>query len=250
MLTEAYLEPSSTSTMELFSLQLNHILKAYLIELPLSTIFYATRPFVKKTYNSENFRRKSLLLTMEHFFSRNLKLRTRMASSINRSSHQKCSLRKGVLSNFAKFTRKHLYQSLFIFFIKKQALAQVFSCKFWAISQNTFFTEHPWPTASEERFFKLAPNKSLKTACVCIAFFFHYFKHYGQNIFSRITVLYLIAKVEIKEKTFYLKHEIALFQKKREAKCFRLRRRVKTSEKRLFHHLCFFLICGSLLSFV
>ena len=68
MLTEAYLEPSSTSTMELFSLQLSHILKAYLIELPLSTIFYATRPFVKKTYNSENFRRKSLLLTMEHFF--------------------------------------------------------------------------------------------------------------------------------------------------------------------------------------
>ena len=37
-------------------------------------------------------------------------------------------------------------------------------------------------------------------------------------------VLYLIAKVERKEKTFYLKHEIILCQEKREAKCFRLRR--------------------------
>ena len=109
--------------------------------------------------------------------------------------------------------------------IKKEALAQVFSFEFCEISENTFFTEHAWATASEEkRFSKLAPNKSVKTACVCIAFFFHYFKYYGQNIFSRITVLYLIARVERKEKTFYLKHEIILCQKKREAKCFRLRR--------------------------
>ena len=31
----------------------------------------------------------------------------------NRSSHQRCSIKKGVLRNFAKFTRKHLCQSLF-----------------------------------------------------------------------------------------------------------------------------------------
>ena len=87
-------------------------------------------------------------------------------------------------------------------FVKKLTTlkTQKFSCEFCEISWNTFFTEHPWATASEEkRFFKLAPNKSVKTACVCIAFFFHYFKYYGQNIFSRITVLYLIAKVERKE---------------------------------------------------
>ena len=30
-----------------------------------------------------------------------------------RSSHQSCSLRKGILRNFAKFTGKHLCQSLF-----------------------------------------------------------------------------------------------------------------------------------------
>ena len=32
---------------------------------------------------------------------------------IDRSSHWKCSVRKGVLGSFAKFTRKHLCQSLF-----------------------------------------------------------------------------------------------------------------------------------------
>ena len=30
-----------------------------------------------------------------------------------RSSHRRCSIRKGVLKNFAKFTGKHLCQSLF-----------------------------------------------------------------------------------------------------------------------------------------
>ena len=35
------------------------------------------------------------------------------ASDPNRSSHQRCSVRKGVLRNFRKFTGKRLYQSLF-----------------------------------------------------------------------------------------------------------------------------------------
>ena len=33
-------------------------------------------------------------------------------------------------------------------FIKKETLAQVFSCEFCRISKNTFFTEHVWTTAS------------------------------------------------------------------------------------------------------
>ena len=49
-----------------------------------------------------------------------------------------------VLRNFAKFTGKHLCQSL-----KKEALAQVFSCEFCEISKNTFFMEHLRVTASE-----------------------------------------------------------------------------------------------------
>ena len=35
-------------------------------------------------------------------------------------------------------------------FIKKEALAQVFSCEFWEIFKNTFFTEHVWATAFED----------------------------------------------------------------------------------------------------
>ena len=33
--------------------------------------------------------------------------------------------------------------------IKKESVAQVFSCEFWEISKNTFFTEHLRTTASE-----------------------------------------------------------------------------------------------------
>ena len=33
-------------------------------------------------------------------------------------------------------------------FIKKEALAQLFSCEFSEISKNTFFPEHLWTTAS------------------------------------------------------------------------------------------------------
>ena len=32
----------------------------------------------------------------------------------SRSCHQKCSVRKGVLKNFTKFTGKHLWQTLFL----------------------------------------------------------------------------------------------------------------------------------------
>ena len=49
-----------------------------------------------------------------------------------------CYMKKGVLKNLAKFTGKHLCQSLFFNkvagqacnFIKKETLAQVFSCEF------------------------------------------------------------------------------------------------------------------------
>ena len=71
-----------------------------------------------------------------------------------KSNYQGCSVKKGVLRNFAKFTGKHLRQRLFFNkvagacnFIKNEALAQVFSCEFCEISKNTFFTEHVWGTA-------------------------------------------------------------------------------------------------------
>ena len=63
--------------------------------------------------------------------------------------------KKHFLKNFAKFTGKHMCQSLFfnkvaggLHFIKKETLAHVFSFQFCEISKNTFFTEHLWTTAS------------------------------------------------------------------------------------------------------
>ena len=55
-------------------------------------------------------------------------------------------MRKEVLKNFAKFTGKHLCQSLFF---KKETLALVFSCKFCEISKKAFFTEQLLTTASD-----------------------------------------------------------------------------------------------------
>ena len=55
-------------------------------------------------------------------------------TTFNKSSHQRCSIRKGVLRNFTKFTGKQLCQSLF--FNKVAGL------------KNTFFTEHRWTTVS------------------------------------------------------------------------------------------------------
>ena len=82
MFTEAYLEPSRTSTMKVFFTSVKPYFKNLLnsIELPLGSIFYATHPFVKKP-TTENFGRKSPLLTMEQYFFRNSKLRNGMASS-------------------------------------------------------------------------------------------------------------------------------------------------------------------------
>ena len=64
-----------------------------------------------------------------------------------RSSRPEVLCKKGVLRNFTKFTGKHLRQSLFFNkvagqacnFIKKETLAQVFSCEFCEISIKHLF---------------------------------------------------------------------------------------------------------------
>ena len=87
---------------------------------------------------------------------------------IFRSKHRRCSIKKALLKDFAVFTGKHLYlfnkdtlqrvdaatcrvesRSLACNFIKKETLAQVFSCEFCEISKNNFFIEHLWTAASE-----------------------------------------------------------------------------------------------------
>ena len=66
----------------------------------------------------------------------------------HRSSHRKCSVKKNVLRKFAKFTGKHLSQSLFFNKVTGLRPAQVFPCEFCEFSKNTFFTEHLQTTAS------------------------------------------------------------------------------------------------------
>ena len=81
---------------------------------------------------------------------------SRRVKSTYRGSRPEGFCKKGVLRYFAKLTGKHLCQSLFLIklqastcnFIKKEALAQVFSCEFCEISKNTFSYRTPPVAAS------------------------------------------------------------------------------------------------------
>ena len=67
----------------------------------------------------------------------------------SRSSNHRCSVKQGVLGNFAKFTGKHLRQSLFFnkvarpaTWLKKRLWRGSVRVNFCEISKNTFSTEH------------------------------------------------------------------------------------------------------------
>ena len=65
----------------------------------------------------------------------------------DKSSLPEVFCKRRVLRNFAKFTGKHLCQSL-CNFVKQETLAQVFSCEFCEISKNTFLHRTPLVAAS------------------------------------------------------------------------------------------------------
>ena len=70
---------------------------------------------------------------------------------------QICSVKKVFLQNHKK-TR-----ALACNFIKKETLAQIFSCEFCEISKNTFFTEHLWAIASHIfKFYKYSFRVAVK----------------------------------------------------------------------------------------
>ena len=68
-------------------------------------------------------------------------------SKIHESNHQKHSIKKAVLKNFAIFTGKNPCCSLF--FSKKEIPTQVFSCEYCDIFQNIYFEEFMRTAASE-----------------------------------------------------------------------------------------------------
>ena len=130
-----------------FSLLLSLKIKGFFI--PFSNIIYSARWTKDMAVEKENYN-----CVTKH--SKNWKLNGKpFPKARGRSSHQRCSMRKGVLRNLTEFTGKHFCQRLFfnkvaVHFIKKEPLVQVFSCEFCEISKNTFFTEHLWTTASKE----------------------------------------------------------------------------------------------------
>ena len=71
---------------------------------------------------------------------------------INRSSHQRCSVKKGVLRNFAKFRGKYLCQSLFFnkvaglpaTVLKRRLWHRCFPVNFAKFVRTPFLTEHLW----------------------------------------------------------------------------------------------------------
>ena len=91
-----------------------------------------------------------------------------------RSNHWRCFVKKGVLRNFAKFTKKHLCHTPVpsglrpASFLKKESLAQLFSCEFCEIYKNTFFTEHLRTTTSVYDIISLLP-KLLFFNCILLS---------------------------------------------------------------------------------
>ena len=58
-------------------------------------------------------------------------------------------------------------------YIKKETLAQVFSCEFCEASKNTFFTEHLWTTASVHKIIlRLAADMKQIFTLLCHSLFF------------------------------------------------------------------------------
>ena len=63
----------------------------------------------QKTYGCSTAEKKHFGSAFQAFYTR-----TSSSYSKARSSHQRCSIKKGRLRNFVKFTGKHLCQSLFL----------------------------------------------------------------------------------------------------------------------------------------
>ena len=93
----------------------------------------------------------SLFLLKFHFSSRYLGSGKQFRVFTCRSCHRRCSVKIGVLGNFAKVTGKHLCQSLFFNKVAglrsanllKMSLWHRFSCEFCEISKNTFSYRSP-----------------------------------------------------------------------------------------------------------
>ena len=88
-----------------------------------------------------------------------------------RSSHRRCSIEKGVLKNFAKFTGKYLRQSLFFnkvadlkpaILLKKKLRHRCFHVKFAKFLRTPFFRTPPVAASEGISFWKVGIRMYLK----------------------------------------------------------------------------------------
>ena len=128
-----------------------------------------------------------------------------MASSTNKSNHWRCSLRKRVLRKFAKFTVKHLYHSLFLNKVAGLRPWHRYSPVNFAKFLRTPFLQNTSRRLllKKKGFLNQHLIKVSKLLVFVLLSFFIISNIMIKIFFSRITVLYLIAKVERKEKTFF-----------------------------------------------
>ena len=80
--------------------------------------------------------------------------------SVPKSSRPEVFCKRSILRNFGRFTEKHLYQSIFI---KKENLAQVFSCEFCEISKITFSYRTLLVAASGNKSFYIIQSNEMIT---------------------------------------------------------------------------------------
>ena len=116
MLTDVYLEPRRISIyIGAFFTSVKPYFKNVLnsIELPLSSFSLRNSNLSWKNLQLWKLREKKSFVNNGTFFFRNSKLRSGMAPSINRSSHRRCSIRKGLLRNFVKFTSARVWHRFF-----------------------------------------------------------------------------------------------------------------------------------------
>ena len=106
--------------------------------------------------------------------------------SIFRSSHQRCSMKKGVLRNFAKFTEKHLCQSLFF-------------NKVTALRPATLLQKRPW-----HRYFPVSFGKFLRTP---------FYRTPLENCFCTFILWFSYVLYDESEKCRFMINDSACFKK-------------------------------------
>ena len=131
---------------------------------------------------------------------------------ISRSSHWRCSIKKGALKNFAVLTEKHLCWSLFL--IKLQAWrhatllnetpTQVFSWEYCEIFKNIYFEEHLQTAAPDILVNSILQRDSVK---ICdrnnlLVFEYHFFHKFSSNL-SKVYCLRLLFSCSSRIHTLY-----------------------------------------------